>query len=108
MEQRHESELQKVKQQIASSSSNAAIAKDFVERTGSSTAGPSLRFDDHDFALCSRVLSQLTYSFFHKRVQQDVTDSWFPPRSGMAGSAEGETELGALFKVLQSCCWTSA
>jgi hypothetical protein len=99
MEERFQLEVTRLKQQIESNLRSQAIAKGFIERLGTtcSTKG-ALRFDDHAFALASRVLTHLVCTYFRACVDNKEKGNWFPPRA--ACNEETETALGALFKVM--------
>lgn len=120
-EQAFQTQLQRLQAAIGSDQPAQTVGKSFVQGISSSGAGP--RFDEHDYALCSRVLTQCIYDFYNGCLQRKEAGNWFVPRETFAGQQgnEGETELGVIFAVcpgiLQAsrentlrfmsllCCW---
>jgi hypothetical protein len=105
MEERFTAEVAKLNKQIAGSETSHAIAKSFVESLRHDGPSGARRFDEHDFALCSRVLTQLIYSHYKHCIDSGVSGSWFAARKAFAGSDESETALGAIFQVCSGCCF---
>lgn len=101
IQQNFETQLQQLKSAIASDQSAHAIAKTFVQGINGSSDGSGPRFDEHDYALCSRALAQCIFDFYGACLQRGGQSNWFVPRLAFAGQpgSEGETELGVVFAV---------
>lgn len=84
-----------LQESIQSNLSSEAIGKAFVASIAAHGCGG--RYDEHSFALASRVLSHAVFSFYRERAQAGSQENWFTSRP--ACNSTEETELGAIFKV---------